>query len=61
MNEGDSVMIARACKIGELLLVGMIGGVFGSRVLIPTKIDKHFIWLSKVSPEYLSGLRDWNI
>jgi hypothetical protein len=37
-----------------LLVVSMIGGVLGSRVLIPKRIDKQFIWLTKVSPEYLA-------
>jgi len=37
-----------------LLVVSLIGGVFGSRVLIPSRIDKNFIWLTKVSPAYLA-------
>jgi hypothetical protein len=37
-----------------LLVVSLIGGAFGSRVLIPSRIDKNFIWLTKVSPEYLA-------
>jgi hypothetical protein len=37
-----------------LLVVSVIGGTFGSRVLIPCRIDKNFIWLTKVSPEYLA-------
>jgi peptidoglycan/LPS O-acetylase OafA/YrhL len=44
-----------------LLLGGLIGGVVGSRVLVPTRIDKNFIWLSKVSPEYLASLPAWNM
>lgn len=43
-----------------LLIGGLIVAVFGSRVLMPTRIDKHFIWLSKVSPDYLAEFRDWN-
>ena len=42
-----------------LLLVGLIGGAIGSRVLVATRIDKNFIWLSKVSPEYLASFPDW--
>jgi hypothetical protein len=42
-----------------LLLVGMIGGAVGSQVLVPTRIDKDFIWLSKVSPGYLASFPDW--
>jgi hypothetical protein len=43
-----------------LLLVGLIGGAIGSRVLVATRIDKNFIWLSKVSPEYVASFPDWN-
>jgi hypothetical protein len=37
----------------------MIGGALGARVLVPTRIDKNFIWLTKVSPEYLASFPDW--
>ncbi len=43
-----------------LFLGGIIGGVTGSQVLVPRRIDKHFVWLSKVSPDYLATLPDWN-
>jgi len=43
-----------------LLLGGIIGGAFGSQVLVARRIDKHFVWLSKVSPDYLATLPDWN-
>ena len=42
------------------LLGGIIGGAFGSQVLVARRIDKHFVWLSKVSPDYLATLQDWN-
>ena len=42
-----------------LLFVGMICGAVGSRVLVPRRIDKHFVWLSKVSPDYLAAFPDW--
>jgi hypothetical protein len=44
-----------------LLLAGLIGGLFGSRILVPVRIDKHFIWLSKVSPLYLATFPDANV
>jgi hypothetical protein len=45
-----------------LLLAGLIGGVFfGSRILVPARIDKHYIWLSKVSPEFLATFPDANV
>jgi uncharacterized membrane protein HdeD (DUF308 family) len=43
-----------------LLFVGMIGGAVGSQVLVPRRMDRHFVWLSKVSPDYLAALPDWN-
>jgi hypothetical protein len=48
--------------IGGVVLVlgGLIGGMIGSQVLVPTRIDKNFIWLKKVSPDYLAELPDWN-
>jgi hypothetical protein len=41
-----------------LLLVGMICGAVGSQVLVPRRIDKHFVWLSKVSPDYYPGTKE---
>jgi len=50
-----------AIIVGVLvLLTGIVIGVFGTKVLIPKRIDKHFVWLSKVSPGYLATLPDWN-
>jgi len=43
-----------------LLFVGMICGAVGSQVLVPIRIDKHFVWLSKVSPDYLAAFPDWS-
>ena len=43
-----------------LLLAGLIGGMIGSQVLVPIRIDKNFVWLKRVSPEYLAELPDWN-
>lgn len=42
-----------------LLLVGLITGAFGSRILVPKRIDKHFIHLTKVSPDYLATWPEW--
>jgi hypothetical protein len=44
-----------------LLSVGLVGGLFGSRILVPARIDKHFIWLSNISPAYLAAFPDANI
>jgi hypothetical protein len=41
-----------------LLLTGLLGGVFGSRIFVPQRIDKHFIWLNKLSPAYLLTFPD---
>jgi hypothetical protein len=43
-----------------LILAGIIGGIVGAQVLVPQRINEHFVWLSKVSPDYLSKLPDWN-
>lgn len=43
-----------------LILAGLIGGAFGSRILVPRRIDKHFIWLNKVAPAYLLTFPDAN-
>lgn len=43
-----------------LILAGVVIGAVGSQVLVPKRIDKHFVWLSRVSPDYLATLPDWN-
>ena len=43
-----------------LFFAGLMIGVVGGKVLVPKRIDKHFVWLSKVSPDYLATLPDWN-
>ena len=42
-----------------LLFAGVIGGMIGSQVLIPKRIDKQFIWLNKVSPDLLAEYPPW--
>jgi hypothetical protein len=42
-----------------LMIAGMLIGAIGAQVLVPNRIDKHFIWLKKVSPSYLAKLPDW--
>jgi len=44
-----------------LFFGGIIGGAVGSQVLVLTRIDRRFVWLSKVSPDYLAVLPDWNV
>jgi len=41
-----------------LIVAGGIVGAFASRVLFPARIDKHFIWLTKVSPAFLATFPD---
>jgi hypothetical protein len=43
-----------------LLFAGILIGAVGSQVLVPKRIDEHFVWLSRVSPDYLAKLPDWN-
>lgn len=42
-----------------VLLGGITSGMLGSQVLVPKRIDKNYIWLSHVSPDYLADLPDW--
>ena len=54
-------LIAIALIAGLILLfTGIVIGSVGSQVLVPKRIDKHFVWLSRVSPDYLATLPDWN-
>jgi hypothetical protein len=41
------------------LLAGIIGGMIGSRVLVPKRIGRNFIWLKSLSPDYLATFPDW--
>jgi hypothetical protein len=51
-----------ALAAGILLsLFGMIGGIVGSQVLVARRMDRNFIWLDKVSANYLAKLPDWNL
>jgi hypothetical protein len=46
--------------VGVVVLSGgIIGGMLGSRVLVPTRIDKHYVWLSHVSTDYLATFPEW--
>jgi hypothetical protein len=56
----DSLQLIAVIAGGLLFFGGIIGGVTGSQVLAPRRIDKHFIWLSKVSPDYLAAFPDWS-
>ena len=38
------------------MLVSLIAGIAMARVVIPAKIDDRFVWLKKISPEYLNRL-----
>jgi hypothetical protein len=56
----SNLFLSIGMGVGFLLLLGgLIGGAVGSRVLVATRIDKNFIWLSKVSPEYLASFPEW--
>jgi hypothetical protein len=41
-----------------IILTGLILGSAGSRILVPARIDKQFIWLTKLSPVYLASFPD---
>jgi hypothetical protein len=42
-----------------LLAAGVLIGVFGSRVLVPKRIDREYVWLTGVAPALLETLPDW--
>jgi hypothetical protein len=48
--------------IGGFLLTvtGLIVGMRGSQILVARRIDKHFIWLSQVSPAFFMTFPDLN-
>jgi hypothetical protein len=52
----EEVMLA---LLGAILLLG--GAIFGitSRLVLPAKIDKQFVWLTKVNKDYLDSLPHW--
>jgi hypothetical protein len=39
-----------------VLVGGILFGIIRSQVLVPKRIDQNFVWLKKVSPEYLAAL-----
>ena len=47
--------------IGILLLgATAIYGIVTLRVVIPAKIDEHFVWIKGITPDYLEGLPHWH-
>ncbi|AGA30263.1 hypothetical protein [Singulisphaera acidiphila] len=42
-----------------MILSGIIGGIVGSQVVSTKSIDKQYVWLAKVNPEYLEMLPAW--
>jgi hypothetical protein len=42
-----------------LVFAGLLIGAIGPPVLVPDRIDKHFVWLKRVSPTFLATLPDW--
>jgi hypothetical protein len=44
---------------GLLLLATAIYGIVTLRVVVPTKIDDHFVWLKGVNPDYLRDFPQW--
>ena len=44
---------------GLLLLVCAIYGIFTLRVVVPAKIDDHFVWLKGINSDYLQEFPQW--
>ncbi len=61
--ERDTGTLVAIGFISGLVLVfgGIIGGVIGSQVIVPKRINEQFVWLGRVSPAYLAKLPDWNL
>jgi hypothetical protein len=41
------------------LFVAVPARVFAARVLVPARMDRHYIWLRRVGPKYLGSLPEW--
>jgi hypothetical protein len=52
--------VAALCVGGLLLLGAAIYGSVTLRVVVPTKIDDHFVWLKGITPDYLRDFPQWN-
>lgn len=44
---------------GLLVLATAIYGIVTLRVVVPTKIDDHFVWLKGINPDYLRDFPQW--
>ena len=42
-----------------LLLATAIFGTVTLRVVVPTKIDEHFVWIKGITPDYLRDFPQW--
>lgn len=56
----ESLQVIIPLAVFLVFLAGVIGAARGSQVLVPKRINQHFVWLGKVSPDYLAELPDWN-
>ena len=61
-----SFFVAAQLDSGTFLLVGigllvatLVYGVLKLRVVVPTKIDEHFVWLNGINPNYLQEFPEW--
>jgi hypothetical protein len=53
---GIGILVALA-----LLLAGLLVGAFGTRTAVPKRIDKQYVWLQKVHPNFLAELPPWAV
>ena len=42
-----------------LVLAAVIYGIVTLRVVVPTKIDEHLVWLKGINPDYLQEFPEW--
>ena len=56
----DGIIIGAVVVVGLVLfLASLIYGMATSQMVVPKRIDKNFVWLKKVSPDFLAALPDW--
>lgn len=58
-GEDDDVRTACMAAGAVTFFVSAIAGAIASNYLPVKRIDKHFVWLKRVSPEFLAPLPEW--
>jgi hypothetical protein len=68
LGVGGLVLLIAAGSVGSgtffliaatMLVVGLVWGALGARVVIPRRIDGGYVWLAGASPDFLRTLPAW--